>query len=395
MGTKLNHTADLDAVDAYLADCVRQALAGEPWRAWPSEWHSPEAHKAIIKRCHFHGISTILAVSHNAYSGWPKSVSEPLLFEARLASVWEESHKKTLIDLFANLADAGIEATVMKGTALAYLVYDPASMRRRGDTDLLIGIADLERTRRLLKNAGFSTYSSPHGLYSQESWQLKVGHHLTHIIDLHWEPTDRPVLQRILRFEDFFQNRVALERLGSEVYGPSPVQMLIQGALNQAWHTSRGYNVAEDRILGGRRLVWQVDYTKLLKRFNDQLWDELIQVCRERDARSIVYAALAGTQKDLCVQIPERVMEDLNQSPKQSPTHCYIMEPESALTKLRDINVASSMSKRRKILKMAVFPPRDHLVSEYPELAHWPTFALQLRRYASSIVRVFKQFPSR
>lgn len=395
MGNDLKHTADMDAIDAYLADCLRHALANESWPAWPSDWTFPEKEQAAIKRCQFHGIASILAFADSAFEGWPRAVSDPLIFESRLAGVWEDSHHEVLSGLLARLAEAEIAVTVMKGTALAYLVYDLPSMRRRGDTDFLISVNDVERTRSILEEAGFSAGSGPHGLYCQETWQLSVGRHLQHIIDLHWEPTDRPVLQRILRFDDFFRNRVPLTRLGSDVYAPSPVQMLIQGGLNQAWHTSRGYNVANASILGGRRLIWQVDYAKLARRFNDDLWDELLRVCRARDARSIVYSALAGAQKDLGVQIPERVMKSLEQCPENSPSHSYIIKPETVLTKLSDINVADSMAQRRTILRMAILPPRDHLVLKYPGLAHWPTFALQMRRYVDSLARLFRQLSAK
>lgn len=395
MSNDLKHTADLDAVDAYLAECLRHALAAEPWPVWPGHWTYPEQEQTVVKRCQFHGIANVLAATNRAFEGWPKAVREPLLFESRLAAVWEDSHKKALSSLLQRLADAAVAVTVMKGTALAYLSYDLPSMRRRGDTDILIGPQDLERTRSILESAGFSAHNNPHGLYYQETWRQKVGHHLQHVIDLHWQPTDRPVLQRILRFDDFVQNRVPLTRLSRGACAPSPVQMLIQGAINQAWHTARGYNVANERILGGRRLIWQVDYAMLVRRFNENHWDELLRVCRARDARSIVYSALAGAQKDLDLQIPERVMTSLRQRPERSPSHTYIMTPESALTKLRDINVAGSMGLRFKIIRMAVLAPRDHLVAKYPNLHHWPTFALHLRRFADSAARLFRQWSAK
>jgi hypothetical protein len=391
MGNDLKHGADEGAVDAYLAECLRRTLANETWPAWPGDWHDPQHLQLVIKRCQFHGIANVLAAANHAFEDWPKGVSDPLLFESRLAAVWEESHCKALNLLLVNLAEADITATLMKGTALAYLAYDQPTMRRRGDTDLLINVKDLERTRAILEEAGFCAQPGPHGLYYQEIWRQKIGQHLQHVIDLHWQPTDRPVLQRILRFDDFAIGRVPLTRLGPTAFAPSPVQMLLQGALNQAWHTARGYNVAHDRVLGGRRLIWQVDYAKLVQRFDDHLWDELIRVCEARDARSIVHAALSGAQQDLGVAIPERVMAGLRQSPAQSRTHSYILAPETALTKLSDMNVAGSMGLRCKIIRMAIWAPRDHLASTYPGMSHWPTITLQLRRYWDSVARLFRQ----
>ena len=393
-GNDLTLAAKLKEVDAYLAACLRSALANEAWPEWPQQW-SGQQQQAFVKRCQFHGIANVLAGADHAFDGWPKAVCDPLMFESRLAAVWEDSHRNALCLVLAKLADANIPATLMKGTALAYLAYDTPSSRRRGDTDLLIDALDLERTRGILSEVGFGAHAGPHGLYYQETWRQKIGQHLQHVIDLHWQPTDRPVLQRVLRFEDFVRNRVPLPRLGPAAFAPSPVQMLIQGALNQAWHTARGYNVGNERILGGRRLIWQVDYACLVRRFDDQLWDELLEMCRARDARSIVYAALRGAQADLGTAIPDRVMSDLKQNPEESRSHSYVMAPETALTKLSDITVAGSMGARRDIIRMAIFTPRDHLVATYPGLRHWPTFALQLRRYWDSTGRLFRQLTAK
>ena len=391
----LAHAADLDEVDAYLASCLRRALTNEAWPAWPAPWSGPQQQQAVVKRCQFHGIANVLAAADHAFEGWPKAVCEPLLFESRLAFVWEESHRKALNPLLAKLAEADISVTVMKGTALAYLAYDAPSMRRRGDTDLLVDAKDVKRARAILSEVGFCAHAGPHGLYYQETWRQKIGHYLQHVIDLHWQPTDRPMLQRVLRFEDFVRSRVPLTRLGPAAFAPSPVQMLIHGALNQAWHTTRGYNVGEERILGGRRLIWQVDYAALAQKFDDSLWDELLRMCRARDARSIVYAALLGAQEDLGTAIPEWVMAGLRQSPEQSRTHSYVMAPETALTKLSDIKVAGSMGLRFKIIWMAIFTPRDHLVATYPGRGHWPTVALQMRRYWDSAGRLLRQLTAK
>jgi hypothetical protein len=394
-GTDLTHAADLDEVDAYLASCLRSALANEAWPGWPGQWSGQQQQQAFVKRCQFHGIANVLAGADQAFEGWPKAVCDPLVFESRLAAVWEDSHRKALEPLLAKLADANIAATVMKGTALAYLAYDTPSMRRRGDTDLLIAVQDLERTRAILSDAGFGAHAGPHGLYYQETWRQRIGHHLQHVIDLHWQPTDRPVLQRVLRFEDFVRNRVPLTGLGPAAFAPSPVQMLIQGALNQAWHTARGYNVGDERILGRQRLIWQVDYASLVRRFDDQLWDELLEMCRARDARSIVYAALLGAQTNLGTAISDRVMSGLRQNPEESRSHSYVMMPETALTKLSDFTEAGSMGMRFKIIRMALFSPRDQLVATYPGLRQWPTFALQMRRYWDSAGRLFRQLAAK
>jgi hypothetical protein len=214
---------------------------------------------------------------------------------------------------------------------------------------------------------------------------------LEHAIDLHWQPTDRPLLQRILPLSEFLRHRTPLPRLAPHVCAPPAIQLLVHGAINQAWHVARGFIVDGARITGGRRLIWAVDYAHITRQFTDAMWEELLLLCQTRDARSIVYAALAGAQKDLGLAIPAEVMAGLKQEPGASRTHRYIASPETIRHKLTDFAAAGTASMRWQILRNALFLPRHYLITLYPQQAHWPTLALQLRRYGDGFVRIFRK----
>lgn len=384
----------IEAADTYFADCVRNSLAGETLPDWPDGWSGVETERMVTQRSEFHGIAVLLSQTKNAFHDWPDSVSDSLREEARLAALWEATHQLALTALLAQLADAGMNATVMKGTALAYLYYEVPAMRRRGDTDLLVRPEDAQATRRILQDAGYSRRNDPHGLYFQETWILNLGADLDHSIDLHWEPADRPLLQRILTNHEFLHNSQPIPQLGLQVRAPSAMLMLVHGAINQAWHVARGFYVDGAKILGGRRLIWSVDYAHLTRDFSSDEWEDLVRFCEQRDACSIVYSALSGAQQDIGLHVPASIMDRLKQDQAESPTHRYIANPDSISDAQTDLLAAGTASARLRILAMAAFSPRDHLVGKYPHLSHWPTFALQLRRYAGMGRRLFKRAES-
>lgn len=377
----------IDAADTFFAECVRRSLANEPWPQWPEEWQGQDIERIVGTRSEFHGIAVLLTQSRFAFEGWPSALADRIREEARLASVWESTHKMALTALLRELAKANILPIIMKGTALAYSYYDNPAMRRRGDTDLLVQPADLGATRRILVRNGYARRNDPHGLYFQETWILSLSADLEHPIDLHWEPADRPLLQRILNGEEYVKNAVPLPRLAPNAAAPAAIPMLVHGAINQAWHVARGFYVEDVKVIGGRRLIWSVDYANIISGFSDEDWANLVQFCTERDARSITYSAIAGAQKDLHLSIPADVMQQLRQDPSQSRTHSYISAPDTLDDMRTDLLAAGNLSKRVKILSQALFSSRDHLVGKYPHLDHWPTFALQLRRYAEILNR--------
>lgn len=377
----------IDDADRYLADSIRAVLAGEPAPRWPQGWDDGALHDVVAARIGFHGIAVLLGEAPDALSGWPDPVADAVREEMRLAALWEATHRAQVVDLIAQLVNAGIKTMVMKGTAVAYLHYDDPAARRRGDTDLLVRAGDLAQVRAVLQTAGCYRRDDPHGLNFQETWLIDCGAGIVHSIDLHWEPADRPLLQRLLRADRFWQARVAVPRLSPHVGAPDPVLMLVHGAVNQAWHTARGFNVDGDTVVGGKRLIWGVDYLRITAGFGPQQWHDLALFCERHDAAAIVSSALEGAQRDLGLAVPDDVQDRLARAAIGSPTLAYINQPGVIREFRRDFAAAPSLSVRWQLLLAIAFAPRSHLVRKYPRQSHWPTLLLQLLRYADALRR--------
>jgi Uncharacterised nucleotidyltransferase len=380
----------IDKADRFLADCTRAALAGEAGPHWPDEWSDAAAHDAVAARIGFHGIAVLLGERPGALDGWPQPVADAVRDEMRLAALWEATHRARVVEVIDRLAEAGIATMVMKGTAVAYLHYAEPATRRRGDTDLLIHTADLVQARIVLAAAGGYRRDDPHGLNFQETWQIDCGAGIVHSIDLHWEPADRPVLQKLLRSGRFWNARVAVPRLSPHVGAPDPVLLLVHGAINQAWHEARGFNVDGDTVVGGKRLIWAVDYQCIAAGFSAEAWHTLAEFCERHDAAAIVLAALDGAQRDLGLTIPPIVLERLGRAAVASPTYAYITQGGMLREFGQDFAAAADTSVRLRLLHSIAFAPRSHLLRKYPRQSHWPTGLLQLRRYVDGVIRLAK-----
>jgi hypothetical protein len=376
----------IEQADRFLADCVRAVLEDRQAPVWPAGFCSQAQHEIVEERARFHGIAVLLGHAQDALSGWPAPVADAVRGEMRLAALWEELHRKMIAGIIARLAETGVTTIVMKGTALAYLHYAEPATRRRGDTDLLIRPEDVAAARAVLEQAGCYRREDPHGLYFQETWLVDCGAGMVHSIDLHWQPSDRPVLQRILAAERYWQGRQPVERLSPHAGAPDALTMLVHGAVNQAWHVARGYSVEETRVTGGRRLIWAVDYLRLTRGFDDARWQELAAFCETHDAAALVHRALEGAQQDIGLTVPAEVMERLRRAAATSATEAYIADPDVVRDFWRDLRAASSLAVRLRLIHSLAFAPRSHLVEKYPRSAHWPTALLQLRRYSESLI---------
>ncbi len=70
----------------------------------------------------------------------------------------------TAAAVFAAFADAGVEALLLKGPALAQMLYDEGESRGYSDVDVLVAPAGLQRARAALARAGYTEVSSRLGI---------------------------------------------------------------------------------------------------------------------------------------------------------------------------------------------------------------------------------------
>ena len=367
------------AVDAFLAATLR----GEG-QAWPEGWSDIAS---LWQRIEFHGIALILAEIPDRLADWPQILREAIRSEAQSQVFWEESHMRVVANVLDGLAAHAIPARLMKGTALAYCVYDNPAKRRRGDTDLLVEAASLAATRGVLRDAGWTRRLDPHGLFFQETWLFATGFGMIHAIDLHWQPNDSPALQQVLRIAEYFSHSVPLTRLSAAARAPTHVLTFIQGAMNQAWHRAKGYFVGEERVIGGHRLIWSLDNHLLTRQFSEAEWAKLATIGTSREIAGIVLAALEAAERDLGTRAPREVLAALRAAPQDTALTRYLTQRSQLGEFLTDLRASEGLQAKAHFALANAFPARGHLYWKYPQATAWPVPLLHLRRLLEIALR--------
>lgn len=342
--------------------------------------------EGFILRAEFHGVASLLCQSNPEFCGWPETASAAITALARRTALQEALVRPAIVDVIESLARIGVTSLLMKGGALAYLVYDQPHVRPRGDTDLLIRERDLPAVRQAIMQLGWHKPDNPQGIYFQEMWHFDCGAGVTHTLDLHWRTTDRPVLQQVLRDDDFWAKMQPVQRLSPCAMAPDPISLIVHGAVNQLWHELRGFHIQNERVTGRRRLIWAVDYYLITKDFEQADWDALVAACVRLGAGAVMHRALSGAAADIGLAVPSAVLTALAaHSPDECPILGYITSLSLAGNFRADFRAASSLKMRLHLIATVAVAPRSHLLAKYPEANHWPTAALQLRRYGQAI----------
>lgn len=176
---------------------------------------------------------------------------------------------------------AGIRVLVVKGGALAHLLYAEPALRPMSDLDLLVGRADVERVRELLAARGFSAPSSgakpfdkslPTAIHPVEGVWVGVEVHS----DL---------------FEGAFRASLTMDdlsgaplpfRLGTD--GPTAYTLGAEDMLaHLCWHL-----IFHTTVFQPQRLIWAADIVGVAERFAAQMdWPRL------HERQPVVRAVLA------------------------------------------------------------------------------------------------------
>ncbi|MFC3098027.1 nucleotidyltransferase family protein [Alteraurantiacibacter palmitatis] len=345
--------------------------------------------RLVWSRIRMHGIALALLEMAPAVHAWPRSILSSLRDEARLQALWELSHRNCLLAVLARLDAAGVECLVLKGTALAYLVYDQPAMRRRGDSDILVRESSLPATRAILADMGL--VRTQDATFGQESWVYDTGIGFVHCIDLHWEVVAAPFLRQLLDVEECFASATPLPRLAAGARTTSPALLFMRGLVNQALHRTNGYLVDDQMMFADGRLIWLLDAHLLALRNTPADWEQIARIGVERGLAPICAKMLRHAQKALGTPLPESVMTRLEAEPQANPVTSYL-ELGSGTARLRDdLGASRDMASRVRLLLAHAFPPRNFMQGRYPGRAHWPLGLLYLHRLVAGLWNLLVQ----
>lgn len=379
---------DTSSIDGFLADTLRALRRGDR-AGWSIE--KSATWQTVWSRIDYHGIPLLLHDGKDRLDDWPTELLDRMDEEARLIVLWETTHHDAVTRILLALDEAGIDSIVMKGTALAYAFHAEPAARRRGDTDLLVRPDDQTRSRAIFEKLGWYRRDDPHGLYHQEGWLHDAAGFFVHSIDLHWEPTDRPVLHDVLPIDRFFAQKHPIPVLGTGAFRPNIATMVVHATTNQKWHAQHGYDAEDGRLIGPRRLMWSVDFDLLTKCMDDTDWAELIDHCTHTGIGPLVAEALDGAREDLDTPLPDDAMNRLRSGTLDSGIESYFSDSDSLSQFWLDLKRTHGVHKKARLVLNRAFAPRAHLIEKYPASKNWPTIALQGRFLIETAARLMRR----
>ncbi|MEA3351187.1 MAG: nucleotidyltransferase family protein [Chloroflexota bacterium] len=194
----------------------------------------------------------------------PEAIERELRARAMQHTHANRVRSRALAQILAFFGEAGIDLLVLKGMAMAHLVYPRPGLRPMSDIDLLVSQANAERGQALLAELGFcpvNTSGPP-------------------------SPHHKPILQRQVEGVNVYVelhhnlNRKLLPETGFEALRPAAITFMIENVpaytLSHADLLAHTYSHMVGAPFQSFRLIWIADMVSLVERFGDELdWDQL------------------------------------------------------------------------------------------------------------------------
>jgi len=245
--------------DAALYERIASQAATLDSQAWGTLPHRAEAH----------GIAPLLFTHLKAASApVPIEVQRALrglMLRHRLAN---RARMAVLRSILARLGTAGISVCVLKGAALAHLIYPTPDLRPMRDVDLLVRPSEARRAQRILREMGFAAPPA-------ESVELPDKHMAAAQLDKAGFVLSVEVHHNLfaatyplsMTLDDLTEPPQAFDIDGQPAYALDHADML--------WHLCQHMRLSSG-VFGANRLIWMADIVSYAEHFASEIdWARL------------------------------------------------------------------------------------------------------------------------
>ncbi len=214
--------------------------------------------------------------------------------------------RSALREMLMALQHAGTRVIVLKGAALATLVYSDLNVRPSQDIDLLCSEVDYRKVRDTLVSLGYYTDADPtlparradHEGYFDRHFFNPDG--LVHV-ELHLDSLKLGVRPRHSDSIWLRALHIEIEDVPALALGPEDQILTLSVHLHR-----HGFN----------RLIWFMDIDLLIRRYADELdWGMVIGEAKAEGAQASLWYTLRLLRQMLGAPVPEKVMADLRPNP--------------------------------------------------------------------------------
>jgi len=349
---------------------------------------------AIIQLANRHGVTPLLYY-HLKETGILKQIQDEVMQRLRKTYLFSAETNIRRCHEFSKMLRMsnknGIPIIVLKGAALAEMIYQNIALRPMSDVDILIKGKDALKIDRILSQLGYRSnrLSDHHLQWNQANYMSKNLQ-----IELHPRLPQLPDL-------DPWINASAIKISATDALVLGYEDLLLHLCLHVNYHHS----------VKTSRLIWWYDIAKFLDHYQKELdWDYIIGIAKKYKVEVATCRMLRTISKWFDADVPADILDrfendgvTMSVSNILYPAGNTAEERKKIRSRDMDINiVASSISKmfstdsKIRYFFKTVFPSREYIVQHYsvtrPALV-WFYYLVRIKKLTKRAAKALWQLP--
>jgi hypothetical protein len=363
-------------IPALLREPLCALLRGEP-AYWPAEASANDAAR-LLEALDQHGVAPLVyARLAEVGETWPVSAS--LRDTAIHAAAGETLRLADLRALLEAFAARGIRVIIIKGTGLAYDIYERPELRPRGDTDLLIDANDCDAMRALMHELGYESQLTSGDTLAVRQQSFRRD---SHVYDVHWDVTNSPVVRDALPFAELVTRAIIVSRIGSHAWALSHTDALLLACLHRVAHHH-----------DNERLIWLYDLHLMRERMSRDEHAAFWRLAAERRLVTICERSIALSEEWFGGESHDRASDWLrgDDRVRHEPSAAFLDRSRKRASVLADEMKALGWRSRLRRLRELTLPPPSFIRQSFPAAPRVALPALYLWRSARGVMRLFRR----
>lgn len=286
----------------------------------------------------------------------------------------EELRERDLGELAARCPDP-MNVLVIKGSALAYQIYEQPHLRSRSDHDLLIAFEDLPALRNIFLSLGYVEESTGGELITSQTLFVREGARAS-VFDVHWRASNVHAVSRALVFESLIASSTAHPHFPA-LRVPSLDDSLLIALLHRAAHHH-----------DSERLIWLADIDRLCRALGEQRVAAVVDEARRKRIGSVCVRGLLLTRHYFATPLPP-----LPHTGRDRLSWLNARRSRRVEMFLRDLEALPGWNARRRWLHELAFPNEAFMRKEFAR-GDESLARLYLRRGLRGLRRLFRRTSS-
>jgi hypothetical protein len=314
----------------------------------------------------------------------PRALVDRLREAAHRQAARELVQRVELDRIVAACHGRGIELLLMKGSSLAYDVYEDPAWRVRTDVDVLVRESQRAAVRASLEGLGYVAAEASGGLVAYQFHAERIdASRVRHLCDVHWRIANPQRFAEAVAFDELARDAIALPLLGPHARGLGRAHALWLACVHRAAH-----HYDQDT------LVWLYDVHLLVQALDADGAARFVALAERSGVRHICRRALGLSRSLFETRVPEWLTGVLESGADEEASALFLRPGISRIdVLLDDLRALPGWRRRLHLLKEVAFPGASYMRDSYGAGSSAPIAWLYLRRLARGAFRWLRREP--